>query len=775
MTNQLHSHYRTPLTSAAFSFALCLVLSVPLHGQEDPFGGNDPFGGGAMGADPGNAFGTPAVPVAPPDASAIREEDPDPIIRMLRSHPPKTPAAMSDALTWTIRLRRWDEVGRLLDRVSAAGWTLEQKAEIARRVGSAALLRMRNPDAILTDAQKKVASDLFHAPGELARNPQWIEQTIDKLASSSLPERQVARLRLHDAGALAIERLVNRLLAGDSKVAPEVLAASTYSFGDEGIEALRSAFLVADAVAAARVPLALADLPIADFGTEIGAALVSRVMPVEQQQLLGEKLGKKYGAVPTAKSIEQHLTKRFDDELGHYQLNRQVLSDVNDFVWRPGASGVAIQRVEVNPSDKALERVARLAAHRMQLQSVTNEGLAGCAAVLLQRAYKVRPQLHAAEGAAQVLAIFPPEVNGDFSWWQQVYNQCTNWQLHGGAVRTLQSMAEAIVRGDFDPPSEFLAKLLRDPRPAIRYTALELFERIDPKASYFGNEWAVETAIEMSRLGSGPRVLVIGLQSELRQAAQQLVSAQTGAEVSVVNSGAAALKVLDEPYPTEMIMVVDRVADQSISQLIQRLRRSRRGSSLPIAVLTEQLYSYERDMMDETPGVITSVLSRNPEQMRRVLTMLERNLDTAPLTASDRFGFVSTANRFLARIAADREHYAFYPLAQWKNALSDTSGSVSPEARISLLSGIGSADSQRQIIEIATQPTLDEQQRLNAARAFARSVRQFGVTLQRSDILQTYKIYNQLGPHDPVAAKAIGVVLDVIEANAGKTPWPEGF
>ncbi len=129
----------------------------------------------------------------------------------------------------------------------------------------------------------------------------------------------------------------------------------------------------------------------------------------------------------------------------------------------------------------------------------------------------------------------------------------------------------------------------------------------------------------------------------------------------MVNSGAAALKVLNEPYPVELIFIVDRVADQSISQLVQRLRNSQRGRALPIAILTEQLYSFEKEIIDTTSGVVTSILSRNAEQMQRVMTLMQANLDTAPMTPADRASYAASGTRFLAKIASDREHYAFYP------------------------------------------------------------------------------------------------------------------
>jgi CheY-like chemotaxis protein len=281
----------------------------------------------------------------------------------------------------------------------------------------------------------------------------------------------------------------------------------------------------------------------------------------------------------------------------------------------------------------------------------------------MQRTYKVRPQLFAGELENFMLADIAPEVRGDIGFWQSVFARCEQWQLHGAAIRSLQLMADGIATGEFDASISFLSKLLKDPTPAIRYSALEILAKLDPKANFYGNEWAMETAVEMTRLQSGPHALVIGLQSELRQEAQQQINLQTSSDVTVVNSGAAALKALDEPQPVELIFIVDRVSDTTISQLIQRLRNTARGRSLPIAVLTQELYSYERDLIDETPGVITSVLTRNADQMQRAMAMMDASLDTTPLTSTDRASFASSANRFLARIASDREHYAFYPLS----------------------------------------------------------------------------------------------------------------
>lgn len=774
---------RPQFRTMKIAFASCIALAVSgghlccsCGWAQDPFGGSSPFDNPDATTDVPDAFGAPpAAKPAGASAAVLPVEDPDPVVSLLRKQSPKTTEEMADGLTWTIRLKRWDEVGRLLERMQAMKWSLEQKASVARKMGSAMVLRMRATDSKLTDTQKAIAAELFQAPAQLTRDPVWLEQAIDRLASGTPAERRTAQLRLQDAGSAAITQLVNRLLAGDAKVPAVQLAATATSIGDDGKDALRTACLVRDPASANRVISALAELDGADFGTELGAALVSRTLSDADQQTLSAKLARKYATLPTAQVIESFLNARFNAAVKTYQQQRAIETELMDHVWRPAANGTSIERVAASASDKALESAARLAAHRMQLQTVTVDGLVDSAAILMQRSYKVRPMLFAGELDSFMLADVSPEVRNDSGFWQSVFARCEEWQLHGAAIRSLQFMADGIATGQFDAAVGFLTKLLKHPIPAIRYTSLEILAKLDPKSNYYGNEWAMETAVEMTRLQKGPHALVIGRQSELRQSAQQQINLQTSSDVTVVNSGVAALKALDEAKPFELIFIVDRVSDSTISQLIQRLRKSERGRSLPIAVLTEELYSYERDLITETPGIITSILSRNAEQMQRVIGLMEASLDTAPLSATDRESFLASANRFLARIASDREHYAFYPLNNWHSAIVEHSSQVSEATRMALLSGLGSAESQWKLADLTIASELKEQDRMEAAKAFGRSVRKYGMNLHRENVVQAYEKYNQFGPNDPVAMKAMGLVLDVIEAQAGKAPWPEGL
>ena len=183
---QQSPHYRTTKIAFALCSAFAVFLLPPLLAQ-DPFSGADPFGGASAPGVVDDAFGAPAIakPATTASGAPLPANDPDPVVRLLRNKTPKSPSEMADGLTWTIRLKRWDEVGRLLERMQSFNWSLEQRAAVARRMGSAMVLRMRSTESTLSETQKGLAAELFQAPSQLTRDPAWIDQAIDKLASCS--------------------------------------------------------------------------------------------------------------------------------------------------------------------------------------------------------------------------------------------------------------------------------------------------------------------------------------------------------------------------------------------------------------------------------------------------------------------------------------------------------------------------------------------------------------------------------------------------------------
>ncbi|MEZ6136022.1 MAG: hypothetical protein R3C53_14065 [Pirellulaceae bacterium] len=776
---------RNPISIVALRIAIAAVLTcsgtASIVCAQNPFGDpddTDVFGAPLGGQTDMGVFGTPAptstTENTAPAASPLADEK-DPVVRLLHLSPPQTAEQWADAFTWMTRIKRWDEVRRLLDQLRSENWNVNRQAALARAGGSAIWLRMRVAEAELTDEQTQLLREILAAPGKLARDTNTIDSWIDGLANSRAAERKMAQFRLQDGGTVAIGRLVDRLLAGDSKVAPAILASTVTTFGKDGEDALRAACLVRDPQRASRVVLAMAALPENRFSVELGGALNSRTLPAESQLQLADILMQKFGRLPDAAAVSAHLEKRFMAALDEYQVRRATAANLDTIVWLPTADGQSIQHIQAPMPQYALERLAQLSAHRMNLRNASRDDMVAASAALLHRAYHRQPNVEAGEIEAGLLSPLDAELVSQVDFWQQVYAQADEWQMHGAALRTIQLIGERASQAEFLAPLDFLSGRLRDARPVIRYAALRAIAKINPQHRYAGAETAVAVALEMSGLGSGPQSLVIGLHGDLRQAAAQLVSAQTGGSVIEANSAEAALLALNGESPIELIFVVDRVSDQSIFELLQRLRKSKYGQSLPIAVLTDQLYQHERQLIERSPSVVTAVLSRDADQMQRVTHAMLKTLDTQPLSVEERTAFARAGGQFLQTIASDRETYAFYPLTDWRERLVNEPGAIPLGGQIQLMAAVGSAEGQRKLIGLAAVSSLREDDRLAAARAFGQSVRRFGLLVDHEELINTYALYNELGPTDPAAARALGYVLDVREAHIGKAEWPEGL
>lgn len=761
-----------------------VVVSAPVLAQ-DPTGGNpfdtpgapptNPFGNSSPSSD-GGVFGdfgqanSPMVPAGAQPGTASDAPDPDPVVRMLRETEPQTPQEMAEGITWMVRIKRWDEVGRLLDLVKAANWNDNSKAELAREAGSAIWLRLRGTEVELSDEQRTLLAEIVSAPSKLARDPKSIDNWIDQLASQSPSQRRLAQLRLQDSSMAGVARLLSRLLDGDTRVPSIMLAATIIEFGRDGEDALRAACMVADPDRASRVFLNLAKLPGRQFSAELGAALENRLLPEATIQELKDLILKKHGGVPTADKIQDYMAGEFGRRLEAYQRARVSASSFSTVVWKLTADRNSVELVEGPSHHRELEMLTQIAVLRLRLNALSPEDAATCQTVVLQRAYQSSPEISTGEIQSQIVTA---DNSARTPNWQRVFEKAGRLQMHSAALRSLQMLTDQSVESDAS--LNFLSDLLRDTRPMIRYTALQSIARIDPTMPYRGSDKAVETALEMSRLDGGARALVIGLHSDLRQAAQQQLQLHTGAPVATANSARSALQILNRDEPFELIFIVDRVADQSIFELLQRLRNSKKAHALPIGILTDDLYPHERRLVDETPGVVSSVLTRNPEQMGRVIVALLDSLDTQPMSMNDRAEFSITGAEFLAKITGDREQYAFYPVDNWGQHLTSVATNLPSASRTRLLSGLGSSDSQFRLVQLASNGSLAASERENAARAFGVSIKRSGLRLSRGDVAACYELYNQLGPTDPTAAKALGLVLDVIEAHAGKAAWPEGF
>jgi hypothetical protein len=97
---------------------------------------------------------------------------------------------------------------------------------------------------------------------------------------------------------------------------------------------------------------------------------------------------------------------------------------------------------------------------------------------------------------------------------------------------------------------------------------------------------------------------------------------------------------------------------------------------------------------------------------------------------------------------------------------------------ITALSTLGTPESQRTLVNLASQSSLSNEVRRNAAKAFRTSAQARGVLLTTDEILAQYDRYNASAEADAETQEILGAVLDAIEgarATARSTTPPAGL
>ena len=756
---------------AAIAWALLGVPHTALC-QEDPFGvAISDADSTAMGA--ADAFSNPNAAAGPQNTITSEGSSylqTDPLVLRVRQSPPKTPAEMAKAITWMVQLRSWDTVGLLMDQLSKSNWPLSARAELARAIDPKVWVVLLGSTGNLSEAQAKVLRSTYAAPVNQAKEPKFIDAMIDQLASSDSRQQQLAQLRLQDGQAAALNRLLDRLLADDDKVPAPVLAATISQFDRDGLAALRAACCHPNVSKRAKVLLALSQVQqqSSPFAAELASGMFSSSLPAEVRLTISQQLQKSYTRVPDQFASADFVARKFDEALVEYQLQRSTAREDEVTLWHVATDGKIVSR-QSSRQLAALERLMQLAMLRAEIDTSAEAAQEMACTVALQRAFQWNPVLIDTAVQQHLAYSIPASRSVQADFWINVFRKADTWQMHGAAVRSLQLMTQYIQAGTLAAPLDFLSQSLSDARPVIRYMAFQAIATADPQTNFAGSSQALATAMEMAQLALGPMALIVGGNTELCMSADQMIQQYSSTESIIVHSGRAAFIELAKQNPIELILVVDRVHDLRLYELLVRLRNS---GSLPIAVLVDGLSQSESSLAANSPGMLASVLSRDPQHMKTVVDQMLRGLDVKPMAAEDRAALAVSASSFLTKVSGDRNTYAFYPVDEWFQQLSRIRNSLGSSAQAKILSGLGTRDSQQQLVAMASTVGLSEADVKTAASCFNRSVKQFGLLLSDAGVKQCYASYNQLGPNNPAIATALGHILDVIEAQSGMRDWP---
>ena len=215
----------------------------------------------------------------------------------------------------------------------------------------------------------------------------------------------------------------------------------------------------------------------------------------------------------------------------------------------------------------------------------------------------------------------------------------------------------------------------------------------------------------------------------------------------------------------EFVLISDAVDSPNANETIQMFRKDPLTAQLPIGLMARQENLPHAQAMAELDPLL--VAFPRPHDVRSMSFQVARIGD---LAGQMRVGYdarldqAGRALQHLVRLSETQQEHAFYDLFRVQqaaqSALAIPSLSVSA-ARV--LGSLGSPESQRALVSLASQPGRPLAERQAAATAFARAVQQRGLLLTGDEILLQYDRYNRSAAQDSGTQQVLGAILEAIE------------
>jgi hypothetical protein len=228
------------------------------------------------------------------------------------------------------------------------------------------------------------------------------------------------------------------------------------------------------------------------------------------------------------------------------------------------------------------------------------------------------------------------------------------------------------------------------------------------------------------------------------------------------------VKQAGEHADVELVLIDMAIGKPAVRDTVFQLRRQAGSGMVPIALFArESQWHTAETIAREHQGVMSFP---RPHSAADTAQLAEDALAQLPVswpTAEQRVAQAESAMKIMnTLLAGERDFYRL-------RAVSDlVTQNIRPaavgEANWEVLAKLGTHDSQVTLLSYASAPALDLADRQAAAKAFAESVKQFGLTLSSDEIVRQYHLYNASETDTPESQQVFGSLLDTIEAGKGK-------
>jgi hypothetical protein len=695
-----------------------------------------------------------APPAAAPAVDLAAAAQRSPAVAAVLDAPRETPADALSAVFTLVDLREFDVAEELLKPVIDSGLSPADQAQLVREFGTARFLVLaRESNEHQIDGGSQFAEAALAASATEAAKPERIHQLLADLGSDSAAVRQAARSDLAATGIPAAQAALEALAASTDKeqrtnllaglvemsptVNPLVIAALAEGQGQFRRD-------VAELAGHLHLLEAIPSLATIAAGGDSDPEVVATA------QAALTKMGH---VVPDAHDALAVVKRELE------KIDADIPSDSNPYGaatwWTFTPESKKFGSRELTSCEYQTANFARITHNLLHLSSATDVDRQLAIIAALEAGGLLATPTQGL--AAQLTSLAPDHLNSALA-------MAIKSDRIFAAISIAQMMAgfpNPALLESLDGTSAPLGQAIAHPNHQLKFAALTALMKINPNRSFPGASYVPEALWQLAQ-SAGTEQAVIGAPimahadnwaGNLRALDFEVSPARTGVEV--VQQALAAPRVM-------MILVDSDIGQPLLRETIYQLRAQPRLARVPIAVLSADEDLYLGEQLAKADKRLLSV--SRPRSLEAMKSVVERLMTLAdpPVPADERQANAIQAIEWLGELMANAGPYDemlrdanVLEKAVYNPALAETT--------LRALANVGTAGSQRTLVDVASQAAQPMELRRLAAQSFAINRAKFGVLLSTEEIALQYDRYNASETATADVQEILGSLLDALE------------
>ena len=683
------------------------------------------------------------------------------ILRTVRDSEPQSPDELAKAAKLMIDIRLFEDARFYLGQLSKLNLSNDQLYQLQNEIGADFFSSIHAKDFLQPEG-RELARKVLKASKAVANSPARIDDLIKTLNNPDISVRSEAFRKLRRLGEPAVAQLLEFFAQKDRAADFPGIRGALKSMGVHAQGPLLGAARANDIQVQAEALRALGYYRTSESLDVMMRAYLSPNVPNSLKAIALQSLDRAgFGYDPAV--IEERLYRRSREFLtGKRPVDGAVLSSVT--IWHWDNQNKKMISSELDHLTATRVTAAQRAADLYEINPALDRNRELYLLTQLEAAKRIAGpgKKTNVEFIQKTLGITPQET-------QAVLNEALKLELVPAAIACCELLEEigneSSLSAIAGQPAGLIDAIVFGDRH-LQFAAMQAIAAIDPQKAYAGNSYMIKLAVFLAQSENRPSGLIGYNRGDLAQnyAATML---SLGLHGRAAASSREFFQTATSDPDLEVLVVTDSLNNPDYGHLIQQLRTDWRTRQLPIALLYRDVDRGRRTSIQlQNDPLFTAIpFSLQPNLVATHIERLDDQIKPWKISNFDRRRHGAFAMQWLAKISSDRERYYFYRLSSGEQSqltkLLYFPGFAADASAV--LGSLGTPESQRALVDFASQNAISVDEREFAAAAFARSVKRGGTLLTVADVQLQYDRY-QASTDDPKESRRIlAGLLDAIE------------